>query len=226
MGYTATDNIRWCFLVFCEAMLTYFHRSGLAGPLYLWLAILAVSIFAPVMEPLLVYDRAAIARGEIWRLLSGHLTHTNLPHLLLNGAGLGLLWVLHGVHYRIWHFLGAVIVIGLGVGLGLFYGFPQTQVYLGFSGVLHGLIVWGGILDIRARWITGYLLVAGTWVKIGWEQWAGASAATSRLIDAVVAVDAHFLGALAGTLLGIAGLLARRQSPGHRVSADAEAGKP
>ena len=35
-----------------------------------------------------VYDRDAIAAGEAWRLLSSHLSHSDLEHLLLNLLGL------------------------------------------------------------------------------------------------------------------------------------------
>ncbi|MFD1216734.1 rhombosortase [Microbulbifer celer] len=188
-------------------MFLLFNRSGLAGPLYLLGIIASVWLCAPVLEPWLVYDRTAIAGGEIWRLLSGHLTHTNLHHLLLNSAGLALLWILHGMHYKIPRFFSAVALIGLGIGIGLYLISPDTDIYLGLSGVLHGLIIWGGMLDIRAGMRTGYLLVAGGWGKVMWEQWFGASGATAQMIDAAVAVDAHLLGAMFGTLLGIMSLI-------------------
>lgn len=203
-------------------MLSLFNRSGLAGPLYLLLIISAVWLFASVLEPLLVYDRSAITTGEIWRLLSGHLTHTNLQHLLLNSAGLALLWVLHGMHYNIPRFFSAALAIGLGTSLGLFLLFPDTEIYLGLSGVLHGLIIWGGILDVRAGMRTGYLLVVGTWIKVVWEQWSGASGATAQMIDAAVAIDAHLLGAACGTLFGGLSLLAaRRRSRASMITATA-----
>ena len=37
---------------------------------------------APVAEGLLQYDREALAAGETWRILTGHLTHWNAEHLL------------------------------------------------------------------------------------------------------------------------------------------------
>ena len=36
------------------------------------------------------YEREAVLQGEYWRLLTGHLVHGTWLHLLLNGAGLGL----------------------------------------------------------------------------------------------------------------------------------------
>lgn len=180
---------------------------GLSGPLILFAAVAICTLFARQLEPLLVYDRALANQGELWRLLSAHLTHTNLQHLMLNLSGLALLVVLHGPHYRTLAFLAATTVTALVTGIGLHLFSPDTSVYLGLSGVLHGLIIWGGCMDIRARWRTGYLLVLGTWIKIALEQWYGASGETAQLIDADVAVDAHLWGAIAGSLLGLGVLL-------------------
>lgn len=184
------------------------RQQGLIGPLLLFAAVLCCWRLAPLLTPWLEYDRVAIiASGEFWRLVSGHLPHTNLQHLLLNCAGLLLLWILHGHHYRTLPFLGATGFAALMTGLGLLWFSPQTDLYVGLSGVLHGLIIWGGCLDIRARWRTGYLLVAGTWIKVAWEQYFGASDATAQLIDAAVAVDGHLWGTVAGTILGLRVLL-------------------
>ncbi|WP_158681604.1 rhombosortase [Microbulbifer pacificus] len=183
------------------------RQQGLGGPLLLFAAVLGCWLMAPVLTPLLEYDHRAIAGGEFWRLVSGHLPHTNLQHLLLNGAGLLLLWILHGPHYRVGRFVVTTAAVALGTGLGLLLFSPQTDVYVGLSGVLHGLIIWGGCLDIRARWRTGYLLVAGTWIKVGWEQLYGASDATAQMINAAVAVDGHLWGSVAGTVLGLVALL-------------------
>src|SRR5262245_64757634 len=40
---------------------------------------------------LLRYERAAVLRGEYWRLLTAHLVHGSGQHLLLNAVGLGLI---------------------------------------------------------------------------------------------------------------------------------------
>ncbi|MFV8782879.1 rhombosortase [Microbulbifer sp. SA54] len=189
-------------------------RSGIAGPLIL-LAVIVLVAAMPAAETWLVYNRALIDGGEVWRLLTGHLTHTNSEHLLLNTAGLVLLWILHGQHYRLWPFFGMTALLCLVTGVALYLFSPGTEIYLGLSGVLHGLIIWGGLLDIRARWRTGYLLVAGTWIKVGLEQWFGASADTAGMIGAEVAIDAHLWGTAAGMLLGLPAL-ERRAGPANK----------
>ncbi|WGL15335.1 rhombosortase [Microbulbifer bruguierae] len=192
---------------------------GITGPLTLALLSAIALLFAPQLEPLLRYDRTLVDHGELWRLLSGHITHTNLHHWALNLAGLALLWILHRQHYRAVTFLAVTVATALWTGVSLHLFSPHIDLYLGLSGVLHGLIIWGGCLDIRARWRSGYLLVAGTWLKVGWEQVCGASAATARLIDAQVALDAHLWGAVAGSLLGAIVLATISPRPKKRSAA-------
>ena len=50
------------------------------------------------LRMLLQYDRAALATGEWWRLVTGHLVHLGWDHLALNVAGLIGLWWLYGRH--------------------------------------------------------------------------------------------------------------------------------
>src|ERR1700680_2121071 len=40
------------------------------------------------------YDRSAIAAGGWWRLLTAHIVHLDVQHLLLNELGLVLMWSL------------------------------------------------------------------------------------------------------------------------------------
>jgi len=75
--------------------------------------------------------------------------------------------------------------------------------YVGLSGVLHGIFVFGAIMDIKSKDKTGYLLFIGVWLKIAHEQIYGASTDVSDLIEASVAVDAHLWGAIGGLLFSI-----------------------
>ena len=43
---------------------------------------------------LLRYDRAALAAGQWWRLLTAHVVHLGLEHAALNSLGLVLMWAL------------------------------------------------------------------------------------------------------------------------------------
>jgi len=151
----------------------------------------------------LVYQRQLITKGEIWRLISGHILHTNGYHLLLNLAALFMLWALHGRFYSIKNYTVLFLFCSIFTSLGIYYFDPTLIQYVGLSGVLHGVFVFGAIMDINAKDKTGYLLFLGVWLKIAHEQFYGASTDVSNLIEASVAVNSHLWGALGGLLFSI-----------------------
>jgi len=167
----------------------------------------------------LVYQRQLINKGEIWRLISGHILHTNGYHLLLNLAALFMLWALHGRFYSIKNYTALFLFCSIFTSVGIYY-FDQTLMqYVGLSGVLHGVFVFGALMDINAKDKTGYLLLLGVFVKIAHEQIYGASTDVSDLIEASVAVNAHLWGALGGLLFSVIYLyLLQLKSPsGHKT---------
>lgn len=175
--------------------------SACYAPFTLALVICILAFFNPELSSLLQFDRQAILAGEWWRLWSGHLLHTNSWHLLMNLAGLVVIIMLHGNYYRGWPFV-FLVVAGFGLsGLALLFWSPETSLYVGLSGWLHALLVYGACEDVRRHWSSGWLILAGVAAKVGWEQWQGASNDLVMLIEADVAVDAHLYGAICGVLL-------------------------
>jgi len=154
-----------------------------------------------------IYHRTLINQGELWRLVTGHVLHTNGFHLLLNLAALIMLWALHGRFYTIKNYCALFVFCALGTSIGIFYSTPPLMQYVGLSGVLHGIFVFGAIMDIVAKDKTGYLLFIGVFVKIAHEQIYGASTDVSDLIEASVAIDAHLWGAVSGLIFTIIYLL-------------------
>ena len=163
------------------------------------LAILAYLLNDDI-DSLFVYQYQLIIQGELWRIFTGHFLHTNGIHLLLNLAALILLWALHGHFYNLKNYSLLFITSALICSAGLFYFSPEINQYVGLSGVLHGIFVFGAIMDIRHKDKTGYLLFIGVWLKIAHEQFYGASKQVSTLIDANVAIDAHLWGAVGGLI--------------------------
>jgi rhomboid family GlyGly-CTERM serine protease len=161
------------------------------------LAIIAY-FFDDAISDLFVYQHQLINQGELWRTFTGHFFHTNGIHLLLNLAALVLLWALHGHFYTVKSYSLLFITSALICSAGLYLFSPETHQYVGLSGVLHGIFVYGAIMDIRHKDKTGYLLFVGVWLKIAYEQFYGASEQVASLIDANVAIDAHLWGAVGG----------------------------
>ena len=51
------------------------------------------------ISAVLRYDRGAIAAGGWWRLLTAHVVHLDVHHLILNELGLVLMWSLFAEDY-------------------------------------------------------------------------------------------------------------------------------
>lgn len=155
-------------------------------------------IFDSAINSFFVYQYQLISQGELWRLFTGHFFHTNGFHLLLNLSALVLLWALHGQFYTVKNYGLLLFSCAAICSLGLFYFSPEIKQYVGLSGVLHGVFVFGAMMDIRHGDKTGYLLLLGLVLKIAHEQYYGASQDVKALIDANVAIDAHLWGAVGG----------------------------
>lgn len=148
------------------------------------------------------FDRAAIGDGEIWRLVSGHFVHLGTTHLVLNAAGLALVWYLFGRDMRPAQWLLVMVVSIAGIGAGFWVFEPQLAWYVGLSGVLHGMIA-AGIAASMSRVRTDAILLAVILAaKLAYEQVAGPLPGSEDSAGGPVIVNAHLYGALAGALAG------------------------
>ena len=154
------------------------------------------------------YERAGLAAGQLWRLITAHIVHLNLEHAALNSLGLVLMWALFARDYspRQWFpiLLGAVAAIDIGLWLRD----STVAWYVGSSGALHGVMAAGTLAHLRRRDLDGWILGAFIIGKLAFEQHAGALPFADS--GAGVVVDAHLYGALGG----LAAALALHQEPG------------
>ncbi len=163
---------------------------GLAG----LLALLQTTGLRHALE----YRRAAVLRGQVWRLLSGNLVHLGWAHLARDIAGLFLIWglVAQSLDRRSW--LWVSCVSGLAVGLGLLVFSPRIEWYVGISGVLFGLFCAGALGELRARPVYAATLLFGMAVVIAWTLYAGALPGETVDLGGRVVPQAHLYGALGG----------------------------
>jgi len=146
------------------------------------------------------YDRDALAAGQWWRLLTGHVIHLGYEHAVLDVAGLALLWALFARDYSA---RGWLLIIGMsifGIDAGLWLLSSTTQWYVGSSGVLHGVLAAGTCAHLRRREPDGWLLALLLIGKLIYEQTLGALPLTS---GGGVIVDAHLYGAAAGAVAAL-----------------------
>jgi rhomboid family GlyGly-CTERM serine protease len=179
------------------------------------LAILAMSL-TPDWQSHLEFQHRAIAEGELWRLLSGHLLHLGWQHLSMNLLGLWLIWAMLLRFEPNLHCAPALILLGLGTSLGLDFLSPEIAWYRGFSGVLHGLLAWGLLIQWQRSPLTHGIILGLLALKLVWEQVAGPLPGSTELVRGRIVVEAHLYGALSGACLGALQLAVGRFVPARR----------
>lgn len=147
------------------------------------------------------YDRAALASGEFWRLLSAHLVHLNFRHAVVNVLGLALLWALFARDYSPRHWLLITLAATLAIDAGLWLWDSTIQWYVGSSGVLHGVMAAGILAHLRRGEADGGILALLLAGKLVYEHTVGALPFSG---SGPLVVDAHLFGVLGGTLAAVA----------------------
>ena len=177
------------------------HPKYSLAPLLIVIVSIILALTEPVSSNWLAYDRSQLHNFQWWRVITGHFLHTNTTHLLLNTAGLTLLWALHGHYFKVSCYFSQFFVLCLGTSIGLYLFVEQLQWYVGLSGVLHGLFVIGAYFDIQKKFKTGWIMLLGVWLKVAHEQIYGASEELTKMIAANVAIDAHLSGTITGSTI-------------------------
>lgn len=162
----------------------------------------------------LMFDRLRIIDGELYRLATGHLVHLDWRHLLLNLAGLMLVWVLVGDRYRA---LGWLVIAAVSAATidGLFWWLiPELRWYVGLSGVLHGLLIAGAIGLIRERRGEALVLLVVVVAKLMYEHLFGPMPVSADTSGSSVITEAHLYGAIGGAIAAVVMLfVSNRQAP-------------
>jgi rhomboid family GlyGly-CTERM serine protease len=194
-------------------------RPG-ALPWLAWLVPGAITLAALVLlltgdtgREWLRFERSDIAAGEVWRLLTGHLVHLGVSHTWLNLAGLMLVWFLAGRAFTwkqwLWVIAGSIAAIDLG----LWFGTPAIEWYVGLSGLLHGMLAGGIVAGLAERNGEAVILAIVVSGKIAWEQLAGPIPGSEATSGGAVIVDAHLYGAIGGALVAAVLISGRGRAP-------------
>ncbi len=181
------------------------------------MAACAVASALPGGGALLEYDRAQVAGGAVWRLLTGQMVHWTARMALADLAvllGLGL-WLEIGGRRR-----ALVLALALGAAvtaLGVQFFQPGLAVYRGSSGLAAALFTLTALEAMRPpagrrtfRLAACALLLFTA--KVAWETAGGTPLFAGDLTDGVAATPLiHLLGGLAGLAAFEIGL--RRKGP-------------
>jgi rhomboid family GlyGly-CTERM serine protease len=185
----------------CDGHLGFALLACLALPWLLWAG-------GPSWTAALRYERVALHNGEWWRLISAHWVHLGAWHLMLDSAGLALLWALYARELRPLAWLLIALGATATIDAGLWWAQPQLQWYEGLSGLLDGAGAAGAAAAglRQGRW--AWLMLALLALKLALEQRTGASVVTGEF---PVVTIAHVYGAIGG--LGAYAILALARKP-------------
>ena len=168
--------------------------------LTLGLSLLLVGFYFLVADKSVLYFAAEnIARGETWRLVTGHLVHADLRHLGWNCLGLLVLGGLIEQYSKAaWW---AALLVGIAsVNALLLSPFSQLDYYCGLSGVLNTLLLVSLWLEWRrSRSRPVIVITLGAVTKTFIEVSTGVSVLTH--IDWPPYAWSHVAGLMGGVLV-------------------------
>jgi rhomboid family GlyGly-CTERM serine protease len=166
------------------------------------LFILCLGVLQLFTEALLL-DRGYLWAGESWRLWTGHFVHVNAQHLALNTVASLIIYL------SITDKVSAAEIFICGVTLApilsvmLLYWHPEIIWYSGLSGLLHALVSYFSLRMISAgERVFGWVLVS-VWAKVFAELIRTKLGYENFLGEMLVITEAHFMGALIGTIAAI-----------------------
>jgi rhomboid family GlyGly-CTERM serine protease len=170
------------------------------------IAIALASIAAtynPLVGQWLVYDRSAILDGEIWRLVAGHLYHFSPLHLWCNLVPLVLVGACVERQSRSW-FICVCLMMGIAVGVSLFFAYPSMDRFGGGSGLVCGLFAYFGLSGVNARGRIGTvcrITLIVILLKIGYELYTGDALWVDWDEQGFVVMPlSHVVGCLSGSI--------------------------
>ncbi|WLD56955.1 rhombosortase [Salinispirillum sp. LH 10-3-1] len=157
------------------------------------------------------YSRSALESGHWWVMLSGHFAHGNLPHTLVNAAGLLLATLLAPHWMNRWTGLLVLALLSILLSGAIHFGQPDVAIYRGFSGTLHGWVLLAIVLSphLSRPWQTALAALIG--IKLSGEKWLQAGQSMPSYLGDLtgeVLTVAHLYGAVLGAMVAAFVLLA------------------
>ena len=171
-------------------------------------AALAVGPWSPWSEAL-QFERAAIARGETWRLFTGHLTHGSWDQLLWEVGAFALLAPLC-MRQNPWKFYVCLAASAPVVSFAIWAGRPELETYRGLSGIDSALFTMLSLQLLQAslrerRWFHFHARAAILFffaAKLAYESLTGGTVFVRGGAEPVAL--AHVAGAAVGAVVALA----------------------
>jgi len=167
------------------------------------IALIALSLFAlgPDKTSCLLFNKADVCAGEIWRLFTGQLIHSNFDHLFWDIIGLLVLGSTIEMASRK-KFIISFLLSSISVCIWMFIVEREYVVYYGLSGLLNGLLVMAVFVKWTATRNGGlFVILPLAAIKMLYEM----ATKSVFLIDPSIATipGTHLAGFLMGVILVI-----------------------
>ncbi len=151
----------------------------------------------------LLFLREHIQQGEVWRIWTGNLVHSNYYHLGMNLAGFWIFIFIFKDFISATQLLITLLLLITGVGIGLYYFSPELMWYAGISGALYGLYIVGAALALLHKdFMTGLPILIVIPIKIIWDHLNNGGQSNAELIGVPVSTDAHIYGISTAFIIG------------------------
>jgi len=165
-------------------------------PLLLISFSLLLAVFGENATKYFMYDRNAISNGEYWRIFTAHFVHLGWEHLFMNLLALNINWFLIREFVTISILYLLVLLSTIGISIFLYLFMQELQWYVGLSGVLHSLLVYGAVVGIDKGKKEFILLLILILFKIIYEQFYGSM--NMDIFNGNVVVNSHLYGVSIG----------------------------
>jgi rhomboid family GlyGly-CTERM serine protease len=181
------------------------YRQSQPGP-YVLLALVALLLLSALMtglpdeiqQTLRLYTDHRFS-AHYWGAISGHLLHYTWPHYALNATGV-LLWASLFGRLKGWvYWFGITAFIMLCIDAGVFIK-GEFSWYVGFSGVLHGLLAHGALIGTGIRNPLNRALLIALIAKVSVEYLGLLPDLSSSMTHITTAYETHLYGLLGGVL--------------------------
>ena len=161
---------------------------------------LAMAVFGEAGRETFMYNRLSVADGEYWRLVTAHFVHLGPTHLVLNLAGLLLVWLLVGRYFTTAEWFVVLLITVAATSAAFWFLDRQLLWYVGLSGVLHGLLLAGTLRGFRELPTESAIIAAILVAKLAYEQVSGPMPGSESVSGGDVVVNAHLYGAIGGVI--------------------------
>jgi len=184
--------------------------------------------FSPALGRLLMFDGAAVWRGEAWRVFTHAWVHAGLRHLLVNMVALLPFGLYIEARWGRWRFASAYLLccVGTGLSLALLHLVLRQPNVIGASGAVAGMaMLWlAGVVSRRAKkwYVMLPELALGVLVAVFYLSKMVLWDVTHVLSQDQISHSAHLAGFVSGFVLFRLGILPRGATPDSPQTATRE----